>query len=65
MLENALFDFLMWYIILKIAGLKFTKTFNVDAFWDKDERINFGVRGQGHSMTKGPVHLSVINWQVV
>ena len=35
----------------------FRQTHSVDAHWDNDERINFWdqkVKGQGHSMTKGP-----------
>jgi len=33
----------------------FHQTFSIGAFWDKDERLNFGVqkvKAQGHSMTK-------------
>jgi len=36
----------------------FHQTFGIGAFWDKDERFSFRfqkVKGQGHSMTKGPV----------
>ena len=29
-------------------------THEIDAFWDKDERVNFWVKGQGHSITQGP-----------
>jgi len=33
----------------------FHRTSSTDAFWDKDECFCFlGVKGQGHSMTKGP-----------
>jgi len=28
-----------------------TQNFIIGAFWDKDERVNFGVKGQGHSVT--------------
>jgi len=51
MLENARFGYLENY------WTKFHQTFNVDAFWDRDECFNFWgqkVKGEDHSKIVGP-----------
>ena len=60
MMENALFGLLTRY--LKNYWTEFHQTFSADAFWDEDERFNFGgqkVKGQGHSMNKEPVREAI------
>jgi len=42
---------------LETYWTEFQQTCSIDVFWDKDERVTFWdqkVKGQGHSMTKGP-----------
>ena len=42
---------------------EFHQNFSFDAFWDRDKRFNFRdqkVKGQGHSMTKGGIQISML-----
>jgi len=46
MLENVHFGLVNEIPYLEHYWTEFHRTFNVDAFWDKDERLRFGVRTQ-------------------
>jgi len=55
MLENVLLALLKQRV--ENYRSEFHQTFSVDAFWNEDGCTNFWsqkVKGQGHSMTKGP-----------
>jgi len=54
MVVSNILDFKVHFLALlvNIAGLNLTKLCSIDAFRDKDKGVIFGVKGQGHSMTK-------------
>jgi len=50
MLESVLLALVMQY--LESYWTEFHLTFSIDAFWEKRNASVFGVKGQGHSVTK-------------
>ena len=59
MLENALLAFLTQY--LENHWAEILQTFSINAFCDKDERVNLCGQGHGHSMTKAPASGGILS----
>jgi len=58
MLEKAQSTFCLLTQCVENYWTEFHQAFTFDAFWDKDKRFKFWgqkVKGQGHSVTRGPV----------